>query len=153
MTAPLNCTDLQRHLLAALQIAAAAAKSLQTCPILCDPMDCSPPGSSVHGTVEARLVERIAIPFSRGSSWPRNQTCKSCTAGAFFTIWANRAAPETADLQKYCAKQRGRLGEGQVLVKLKFPGRCMSLENEWCVLILEGHVETTDFHSLFLMKH
>ena len=97
-------------------------------------MDCSPPGSSVHGTVEARLVERVAIPFSRGSSWPRNQTCKSCTAGAFFTIWATRAAPETADLQKYCAKQRGRLGEGQVLVKL-LVSRQMHVPGKWVVCV------------------
>ena len=63
MTAQLNCTGLQRHLLAALLItAAAAAKSLQSCPILYDPMDCSPPGSSDHGIVEARIVERVPFP-------------------------------------------------------------------------------------------
>ena len=49
----------------------------QSCPILCDPMDCSPPGSSVHG-VFARILERVAISSSRGSSWPRNWTGVSC---------------------------------------------------------------------------
>ena len=46
----------------------------QLCPTLCDPMDCSPPGSSVHGILQARILEWIAIPFSRGSSWSRDQT-------------------------------------------------------------------------------
>ena len=62
-------------------------KSLQSCLIFCDPMDCSPPGSSVHGILQARILEWIAIPFSRGSFWPRDWTCVSwgcCTAGRFF---------------------------------------------------------------------
>ena len=50
------------------------AESLQSCPILCDPVDCSPAGSSVHGISQARVLEWIAISFSRGSSQPRNQT-------------------------------------------------------------------------------
>ena len=58
----------------------------QLCPTLCDPMDSSPPGSSLHGIVQARILEWAAIPFSRGSSWPRNKTCVSHTAGRFF-IW------------------------------------------------------------------
>ena len=43
-------------------------KSLQSCPALCDPMDCSPPGSSVHGILQARILEWVAVPFSRASS-------------------------------------------------------------------------------------
>ena len=46
----------------------------QLCPTLCDPVDCSLPGSSVHGILQARILEWIAIAFSRGSSWPRNLT-------------------------------------------------------------------------------
>ena len=46
----------------------------QSCLTLCDPMDCSPPGSSVHGILQARILEQIAISFSRGSSWPRDWT-------------------------------------------------------------------------------
>ena len=49
---------------------AAAAKSLQSCPTLCDPRDGSPPGSSVHGILQARMLEWIAVPSSRGSSRP-----------------------------------------------------------------------------------
>ena len=50
------------------------AKSLQSRPILCDPMDQSPPGSSVDGILQARILERVAMPSSRGSSWHRHQT-------------------------------------------------------------------------------
>ena len=53
-------------------------------------MDCSLPGSSVHGIMQARILKWIAIFFSRGSSWPRNQTQVSCIAGRFFTNWATR---------------------------------------------------------------
>ena len=45
---------------------------------LCDPMDCSPPASFVHGISQARIVEWVAISYSRGSSWPRDWTCVSC---------------------------------------------------------------------------
>ena len=62
------------------------------CLALCNPMDCSLPGSSIHGIVQARILEWVAIPFSRGSSWPRDRTWVSCTAGRFFTIWATREA-------------------------------------------------------------
>ena len=62
----------------------------QSCPTLCDLMDYSLPGSSVHGIFQARILEWVAIPFSRGSSQPRNRTQVSCTAGRFFTIWATR---------------------------------------------------------------
>ena len=48
----------------------------QSCPTLCNPRDCSPPGSSVHGILQARILEWVAIPFSRRSSWPRNWTCE-----------------------------------------------------------------------------
>ena len=46
---------------------------------VCIPMDCSPPGSSVHGIFQARILEWVVIFYSRVSSWPRNQTCVSCT--------------------------------------------------------------------------
>ena len=68
------------------------AKLLQSCPTLCDPMDCNLPGSSVHGILHARILEWVAMPSSRGSSWPRNWTPVSCIAGKFFTVWATREA-------------------------------------------------------------
>ena len=56
----------------------------------CDPMDCSPPGSSVHGIFQARILEWLAISSSRRSSWPRDWTQVSHVAGRCFTIWATR---------------------------------------------------------------
>ena len=56
------------------------------------PMDYSLPGSSVHGILQARTLECVAIPFSRGSSQPRDWTCVSSTASRFFTVWATREA-------------------------------------------------------------
>ena len=64
----------------------------QLCPTLCDPMDCSPPGPSVPGIFQARVLEWVAISFSRRSSQPRDQTQVSCTAGRRFTLWATREA-------------------------------------------------------------
>ena len=60
----------------------------QSCPTLCDPMDCSLPGFSVHGIFLARVLEWVAISFSRGSSWLRDQTQVSCIAGRSFTVWS-----------------------------------------------------------------
>ena len=57
-----------------------------------DPMCCSPPGSSVHGVLQGRIQEWVAVGFSRGSSQPRDGPWVSCTAGRFFTIRASRAA-------------------------------------------------------------
>ena len=64
----------------------------QLCPTLGDPMDCSLPGSSVHGILQARIQEWVAIPFSRGSSQCRNWTQFSCIVSRFLTIWATREA-------------------------------------------------------------
>ena len=54
------------------------AKLFQLCLVLCDPMDCSPPGSLVRGILQARILMRIAMSSSRGSFWPRAWTCVSC---------------------------------------------------------------------------
>ena len=70
----------------------------QSCLTVCNPMDYSLPGSYVHGILQARILEWVAIPFSRGSSQPRDQTQVSCIAGRFFTVWATRADPPYASL-------------------------------------------------------
>ena len=64
----------------------------QSCLTLCDPMHYSLPGSSVHGILQARILEWVAMPYCRGTSQPRNQTRVSCIAGRFFTSWATREA-------------------------------------------------------------
>ena len=58
----------------------------QSCPTLCDPMDCSLPGSSVHGIFQTRVLEWVAISFSKGSSLPRDPTQVSCIVGRRFTV-------------------------------------------------------------------
>ena len=69
----------------------------QSCLTLYNPMDCSPPGSPVHGILQARILEWVAISFSRGSYRPRDQTQVSCTAGGFFIVWATREAKALPD--------------------------------------------------------
>ena len=64
-------------------------KVTQLCPTLCDPMD-----STVHGIFQARILEWVAFPFSKGSSQPRDQTEVSCIVGGFFTSRATREAQE-----------------------------------------------------------
>ena len=61
---------------------------VQSCPTLSDPTDCSPPGSSLHGILQAKVLEWGAISFSRGSSWPRDWTLVSCIPGRHFNLWA-----------------------------------------------------------------
>ena len=67
-------------------------KVAQSCPTFCDPMDYSPPGFSVHGILQARILEWVAMPFSRGSSQPKDRTQVSCIAGGIFTVWVTREA-------------------------------------------------------------
>ena len=62
-------------------------KVAQSCQTICDPMDCS-----VHGILQTRILEWVAVPFSRGSSQPRQRTQVSCIAGGFFTSWPTREA-------------------------------------------------------------
>ena len=70
------------------------ARSLQLCLTFCDPMDCSPPSSSVHGVLQARKLEWLAMPSSRGSSPARDQTHVSCLAGGVFTAEHRRSPGE-----------------------------------------------------------
>ena len=81
-------TDMSTHSMSMKE----SESATQLCLILCNPVDCSPPGSSVHGILQARMLERLAVAFSRGSSWPRDRTQVSCNAGGFFTAWATREA-------------------------------------------------------------
>ena len=77
------------------------AKSLQSCLALCDPVDCNLPGSSDHGIFQARILEWVAMPSSRGSSQPRDQTCVSPSpafAGKFFTTSTSWEAHTVCEL-------------------------------------------------------
>ena len=65
----------------------------QSCPTLCDPMDCSPPGSSVHGILQARTLEWVAISISRGSSQPRDPTQVSCIGRQILYHLSHQGSP------------------------------------------------------------
>ena len=86
----------------------------QSCPTLFDSMDCSPPGSSVRGILQARILEWVGFPFSRRSSWPRDRTHTSCTAGRLFTVWATKGRARKGwvfwPLGKIWLYSRGELG-------------------------------------------
>ena len=73
----------------------------QSCPTLCNPMDCSLPCFSIHGIFQPRLLERVAISFSRVSSRPRDQTWVSRIVGRRFTIWATRGKTRTQCINAY----------------------------------------------------
>ena len=62
----------------------------QSCPTLCEPMDCSLPGFSIHGILQAGILEWVTISFSRGSSQPRDRTRVSRIGGRHFNLWATR---------------------------------------------------------------
>ena len=79
------------YILLLLVISRVCACCDQSCLLLCDVMDCSPPGSSVHGIFQARILEWVTISLSRGSSWPRDQTLSlafPALVSWFFTSWA-----------------------------------------------------------------
>ena len=65
------------------------------------PMDCSPPGSPVHGILQARMLEWVAIPFSRGSSRPRERTCVSCTGRQMLYHLSQQKSPRTLERVAY----------------------------------------------------
>ena len=81
-------------------------------------MDCSLPGSSSHGILQARILEWVAIPFSKGSSQSRSQAQVSCIVGRFFTIWSTREIQNNtgvgtvASLEAQAVKNQGRMYPG-----------------------------------------
>ena len=77
----------------------------QSCPTLYEPNDCSPPGSSLHGILQARLLEWVAIPFSRGSSRPRDQSQVYHIAGRFFIILSRRGSPKNTEVGSHSLPQ------------------------------------------------
>ena len=82
----------------------------QSCPTLCDPMDCSPPGSSIHGILQARILEQVTMPSSRASSQPKDRTQVSHIADGFFSIWATRGAFSGGAVVKESAYTAGNMG-------------------------------------------
>ena len=119
----------------------------QPCPTLCDPMDCCPPGSSVHEILQARILEWIAIIVSRGSSLPRDWTWVSHIVGRFFTIRATSEAQLSAS-DSHCTTipQARKLGYPLHCPKCKFEGKSF-LPSRMQALITSIHL-LVHFHIL-----
>ena len=99
----------------------------QSCLTLCDPIDCSLQGSSVHGIFQARVLDWVVTSFSRGSSRPRDRTWASHIAGRCFTIWATREAP-------LIAKRDSQILEEEAVTKLKIYMRGTLKISQWRTL-------------------
>ena len=113
----------------------------QSCPTLCDPMDSSPPGSSLHGILQARILEWVAIPFSRGSSQPRDRTWVSHIAGRRFIIWATREAHHLAKKVKVKSLSRVRLfATPWTLAYQAPPSMGFSKQEYWSGLLLSYYI-------------
>ena len=106
--------------------------SLQSCPSLYDPTDCSPPGSSVHGILQARILESLVMPSSKWSSQTRNQTCVSqifCVAAGFFTAELQGKPPWSPSHIHFPGKPKSHiagvtLGNQPVFSSVCFPILC-----------------------------
>ena len=132
----------------------------KSCPTLCDLMDCSPPGSSAQGILQARILEWVAISFSTGFFWPRDQTSVSCIAGRLFIVRATRKVPEyMSDCpQKWKNRIQGsgkflrhfpemlqkRISWGEKLTSLVPPGTNAEAAYWWPI--------PNDASSIFLLK-
>ena len=90
--------------------AAAAAKLFQLCLTLCDPMDRSLPGSHVHGILQARILEWVAMSSFRKSSWPRDQTCIPCIDRWVLYHWNTREAKDIICIAIITLKEGRKLG-------------------------------------------
>jgi len=92
-----NCTNPFHTMWVEGKLSCECVLVAQSCLTLCDPMDYSPPVSSVHGIFQARILEWVAISYSRGSSQHRDGIRVSCTSGRFFTVSATREASYSYD--------------------------------------------------------
>ena len=105
---------------------------------LCDPTGCSLPGSSDYGILQARILEWVAMPSSRGSSQPRDWTCVSWIAGGFLTCWATWEPCRDADGHKDTERSRSINGDGEMEEERERErerddgfGRCVGCKSEW----------------------
>ena len=86
-----------------------------SCPTLCDPMDCRQPGFSIHGILQARMLEWVAMPFSRGSSQSRDQTQVSCIGGLVLHQLSYKGSPASGRGYINFFRQKGRVPWGRSL--------------------------------------
>ena len=120
----------------------------QSYPALCNPMDCSPPGSSVHGILQAKILEWVAISFSRRSLQPRDRTQVSCIAGRLDHL-SHQRSPKVYNINslfsKYLRNYMPRtdlstwdtvLGRGGLCVCLRQRTLIKIPELRWCVIVI-----------------
>ena len=110
----------------------------QSCPALCDRIDHSPPGSSVNGILQARILEWISTPFSRGSSGPKDWTQVS-VAGRFFTLWVTREAHVNCQ-KTFCENSKAGSVICDIWKKREEPSRLiswLSKSTSWSLCILK----------------
>ena len=115
------------------------AKSLQSCPTPCDPMDCSPPGSSVHGILQARILQCVAMPSFRGSSQSRDRTYVSCVSCAGRQTLYHRV------IAKSCPTLRPHgLQPARVPCPWDFPGKNAGVD---CHFLLQGFTTSATYSN------
>ena len=102
-------------------------------------MDCSPPGFSVHGILQARILEWIAILFSRGTSQLRDWTLISCIAGRFFTVWATGKSYEFGCILQIWNWRKKGTGQADSILKRKETPSYIPSEL-WTIHLLAGSV-------------
>ena len=105
--------------------------------LFCDPMDYSLPGSSVHGILQARILEWVTMPSSRGFFQPRDQTCSSCIAGGFFTTESpGKSMLNMEEHKKHCTTWKKPVTKGHVLydfIYIKYHNRPIHRDNRLTV--------------------
>ena len=125
--------------------------SVQSCATLCEPTDCSPLDSSVHGIFQARILEWVAKPFSRGSSPPSDWTCISCTAAKFFPL-SHLGSPtykfQFSSVQSLSRVQLHGLQHARPPCPSPTPGACSNshLSSWWCHPTISSSVVPCSFH-------
>jgi len=135
ITADGDCShEIKRHLLLLRKWKWSENEVARLCPTLCDPMDYSPPGSTVHGILQARILEYIAISFSRGSSRPRNRTQVSRIAGRLFNLWGTRVKKVMTNLDSILKSRDITLPTKVRLIKtMVFPLLVMYRYERWTI--------------------
>ena len=100
---------------------------------LCDPVDCSLPGSSLHGILQAGILEWVAISFSRGSAQPRDRTRVSCVGGGCYNLWATKDMFLESQMLFWLRKPKLALSM-YYYIKIEFPFLLMKLQSPEKVL-------------------
>ena len=117
-----------------------------SCPMLCEPKDCSPPGSSVHGISQARVLEWVGIPYCRRSSQPKDGTHVSCISGRFCTT-------EPPEKPLYVTLFSIKPRESKRMTKKLVIGLCILLDDFssrfWLIVSLKSRADSDFFFFLF----